>query len=180
MEPKAVRDMIDFILGGARSGKSAMAERIATTRAKQVVYIATAQNRDAEMSARIHHHQTRRPDNWITVEEPVDLDQVLKEYDRQNHLILVDCLTLWVSNLLCLSDSSVFALKKAALLEQLRQQQCDLILVSNETGLGIVPIGDLTRRFVDESGWLHQDIAQIADRVTLVVAGLPQLLKDTQ
>ncbi|MGB3620616.1 MAG: bifunctional adenosylcobinamide kinase/adenosylcobinamide-phosphate guanylyltransferase [Ketobacter sp.] len=153
---------------------------MATTRAKQVVYIATAQNRDAEMSARIHHHQTRRPDNWITVEEPVDLDQVLKEYDRQNHLILVECLTLWVSNLLCLSDSSVFALKKAALLEQLRQQQCDLILVSNETGLGIVPIGDLTRRFVDESGWLHQDIAQIADRVTLVVAGLPQLLKDTQ
>ncbi len=170
--------MIDLILGGARSGKSALAERIANESGMQVVYVATAQNRDSEMSARIHHHKTRRPSHWITIEEPIELHRILAEYDQREYLVLVDCLTLWVSNLLCLSDSNIYAEKKSALLRQLQRHQSDLILVSNETGMGIVPIGDLTRRFVDESGWLHQDIAQLADRVTLVVAGLPQRLKD--
>lgn len=170
--------MIHLILGGARSGKSALAEQLARETEREVVYIATAQSLDSEMQQRIARHLDRRPSHWQTVEEPVDLERALKQYDLKNTLLLVDCLTLWVSNLLCLDEGAHYTDKKQALLTQLRQQQCDLILVSNETGLGVIPMGNLTRRFVDESGWLHQDIARIADKVTLVVAGLPQTLKD--
>ncbi len=169
--------MIDLILGGARSGKSRLAEQRAHASGQQVVYIATAQHLDGEMAERIQHHQSRRPHQWTTVEEPVALAQALQTLDAPNRLILVDCLTLWVSNLLCLDNGNHFAEHKAALLTCLPGLQSDLILVSNETGRGIVPMGDLTRRFVDESGWLHQDLAQLADRVTLVVAGLPHQLK---
>ena len=152
--------MIDLILGGARSGKSRLAEQRAHASGQQVVYIATAQHLDGEMAERIQHHQSRRPHQWTTVEEPVALAQALQTLDAPNRLILVDCLTLWVSNLLCLDNGNHFAEHKAALLTCLPGLQSDLI-----------------RRFVDESGWLHQDLAQLADRVTLVVAGLPHQLK---
>lgn len=169
--------MIELILGGARSGKSRLAEQRASERNKRVAYVATAQNLDAEMATRIDHHQSRRPQQWITVEEPVALASTLRQLDQPETVILVDCLTLWVSNLLCLDNGGQFAAQKAALLTTLPQLSCDLILVSNETGMGVVPMGELSRRFVDESGWLHQEIAQLADRVTLVVAGLPHQLK---
>ncbi len=176
--------MIELILGGARSGKSRLAEQRAEQQAehngKQVVYVATAQNLDDEMAERIDHHQSRRPQQWTTREEPVALAQALQQIDEAadtDTLILVDCLTLWVSNLLCLDNGAHYDEHKQALLSCLPQLRSDIILVSNETGMGVVPMGDLTRRFVDESGWLHQDIAQLADRVTLVVAGLPHQLK---
>lgn len=169
--------MIELILGGARSGKSQLAEQRANVSQRQVVYIATAQRMDDEMSDRITHHQSRRPQHWVTVEEPVALAQALQEVDDPNTLILVDCLTLWISNLLCLDNGSHFDEHKAALLRTLPRLKSDLIMVSNETGMGVIPIGELTRRFVDESGWLHQDIAALADTVTLVVAGLPHQLK---
>jgi adenosylcobinamide kinase/adenosylcobinamide-phosphate guanylyltransferase len=177
--------MIELILGGARSGKSRLAEHRAAALGKQVVYIATAQNLDGEMASRILHHQSRRPSQWATLEEPVALSKALQQHNQPDNVILVDCLTLWISNLLCLPpgpdqsihQTDIFTQQKSALIAQLQQQQSDVILVSNETGMGVIPMGELTRRFVDESGWLHQELAQIADQVTLVVAGLPHQLK---
>lgn len=171
--------MIDLILGGARSGKSRLAEQRARDSLRPVVYIATAQSRDAEMQNRIAHHRERRPHAWQTVEEPLHLATAIREHARADNLVLVDCLTLWITNLLCHANSSLFAREKAALLDVLKQQP-NIILVSNETGLGVVPLGELTRRFVDETGWLHQELATLADRVTLVVAGLPHLLKSVE
>ncbi|RLU00395.1 bifunctional adenosylcobinamide kinase/adenosylcobinamide-phosphate guanylyltransferase [Ketobacter sp.] len=172
--------MIELILGGARSGKSQLAEQRALASNKAVVYVATAQNLDGEMAKRIDHHQRRRPPHWTTLEQPIALAQSLKQVDAKDTLILIDCLTLWVSNLLCLEEGHHFALEKQALLDLLPQMQSDVIMVSNETGLGVVPMGELSRRFVDESGWLHQALAALADQVTLVVAGLPLQLKPTQ
>ncbi|MAR89944.1 MAG: bifunctional adenosylcobinamide kinase/adenosylcobinamide-phosphate guanylyltransferase [Pseudomonadales bacterium] len=169
--------MIELILGGARSGKSRLAEQRAGAADKQVVYIATAQARDPEMAQRIQHHQGRRSGNWLTLEEPVALAKILRQQDAAGRLLLVDCLTLWLSNLLSLEPGPQFDQQRTDLLETLPRLQADVILVSNETGLGVVPTGELTRRFVDESGWLHQTLASLAQRVTLVVAGLPMALK---
>lgn len=171
--------MIDLILGGARSGKSRLAEQRAQDSQCEVVYIATAESRDGEMQDRIHHHRTRRPQHWQTVEEPLHLADAILYHSHPDKLILVDCLTLWLSNLLCHTDPALFEREKAALLDCL-QGHPRIILVSNETGLGVVPLGELTRRFVDEAGWLHQAIAAQADRVTLVVAGLPHILKSVE
>lgn len=179
--------MIDFILGGARSGKSRLAEQRAHDSQRPVVYIATAQSRDGEMQDRIAHHRQRRPAHWQTVEEPLYLADAIRRHSHADNLILVDCLTLWVTNLLCLEDShedshekpNLFEQQKSALLDCL-QTQPNVILVSNETGLGVVPLGELTRRFVDETGWLHQAIAAQAHRVTLVVAGLSHVLKSLE
>ncbi len=171
--------MIDLILGGARSGKSRLAEQRARDSEKQVVYIATAQPGDGEMQNRIAHHRAQRPSHWQTVEEPLYLGRAITEYARPDHLILVDCLTLWITNLLCHEDPALFEREKCALFLALEQRP-NLILVSNETGLGVVPLGDLTRRYVDEAGWLHQTLAANADRVTLVVAGLPLILKPVE
>ncbi len=170
--------MIDFILGGARSGKSKLAEQRAAESNKQVIYIATAERGDGEMTQRIQHHRQSRPQHWHTVEEAIDLSSPLQANDQAGTIILIDCLTLWVSNLLLKEDEKLFQHQKELFLQQLRcMQYSDVIMVSNETGLGIVPMGELSRRFVDESGWLHQEIAQIANRVTFVVAGLPHILK---
>ena len=170
--------MIEFIIGGARSGKSKLAEQTARDSNKTVVYIATAQRWDSEMDDRIQRHRDTRPSEWETIEEPLALAQALKQQDTPNTVVLVDCLTLWVSNLLGEEEASRFEAEKKAFLTQLQNtQHSDIILVTNETGLGVVPMGQLSRRFVDESGWLHQDIAQLAHRVTFVVAGLPHVLK---
>lgn len=171
--------MIDLILGGARSGKSRLAEQLARASQREVVYIATAESRDGEMHSRIAHHRERRPAEWLTVEEPLHLAAAIRQHARHDNLILVDCLTLWLTNLLCHADPTLFEREKAALMDAL-QTRPNVILVSNETGLGVVPLGELTRRFVDEAGWLHQELASIADRVTLVVAGLPHILKSVE
>ena len=169
--------MLDLILGGARSGKSRLAEQLARHSGLAVTYIATSQALDGEMSARIAHHRERRPAGWALVEEPVELGRVLREQAAPERCLLVDCLTLWLTNLLMLDDDTRLAMQRDALLESLGELPGRIILVSNETGLGVVPLGELTRRYVDEAGWLHQAVAERAERVQFCVAGLPMLLK---
>ena len=169
--------MIQLILGGARSGKSRLAEQYAIQSGLEVSYIATAQAHDDEMRDRIRHHQQQRPSDWKVIEESLNLAKTLLAIDHPQQLILVDCLTLWMSNLLLLEDPSVQVTQCQELLEVLPQLKAEIILVSNETGLGVVPMGQLSRRFVDESGRLHQQLGQIADRVLFCIAGFPMTLK---
>lgn len=172
--------MLELILGGARSGKSRFAERLAAESGPAVTYIATSQALDGEMTERIAHHRERRPAHWTLVEEPLQLARVLREQAAANRCLLVDCLTLWLTNLLMLDDAARLAEERDALLECLDGLPGRILLVSNETGLGVVPLGELTRRYVDEAGWLHQAVAQRAQRVTFMVAGLPMTLKGAQ
>ena len=169
--------MKQLILGGARSGKSNYAQQQAESGERQVVYIATAQGGDDEMRQRIALHQQQRPRHWILVEEQIALADVLQQQDAEQKCFLVDCLTLWLSNLLCHEDTSLFQHERNKLLEVMPALQSDVILVSNEVGQGIVPLGELNRRFVDEAGRLHQALAQQCDRVVWIMAGLPQVLK---
>lgn len=169
--------MLELILGGARSGKSRLAERLAIESGLAVTYLATAQPGDGEMAARIAHHQARRPAGWALVEEPVRLMQALRDHAAENRCLLVDCLTLWLTNLLLLDDGSALIRERDALIEGIAALPGRIVLVSNETGLGVVPLGELTRRYVDEAGWLHQALAERAQRVTFCVAGLPMILK---
>lgn len=171
--------MQSLILGGARSGKSALAERLATASAREVVYIATAQPRDGEMVERIAHHRARRPTAWLCVEEPLALAAALLQHAQAERCLLVDCLTLWLSNLLGKEGGSRFNAEREALLECLSTLPGELVLVSNEVGLGVVPMGELSRRFVDEAGRLHQALAARCERVIFVAAGLPLALKGT-
>jgi adenosylcobinamide kinase/adenosylcobinamide-phosphate guanylyltransferase len=169
--------MRSLILGGARSGKSALAERIALESDREVIYIATAQAHDAEMRARIDHHRARRPAQWSCVEEPVALAQVLCTHAREDRCLLVDCLTLWLSNVLHADQAQCFERERHALLQALPALPGQVVMVSNEVGLGVVPMGELSRRFVDEAGRLHQDLARCCERVWFVAAGLPLVLK---
>lgn len=172
--------MLELILGGARSGKSRLAERLAADSDLAVTYIATSQALDGEMAARIVHHRQRRPAHWALVEEPLQLARVLREQADAQRCLLVDCLTLWLTNLLMLEDPTRLAEERDAFLDCLGELPGRVILVSNETGLGVVPLGELTRRYVDEAGWLHQAVAERAQRVTFMVAGLPMILKGAQ
>ncbi|MBK5436147.1 bifunctional adenosylcobinamide kinase/adenosylcobinamide-phosphate guanylyltransferase [Pseudomonas sp. TH32] len=171
--------MLQMILGGARSGKSRLAEKLATDSGLSVTYIATSQPLDGEMSARVAHHRERRPAEWGLIEEPIELARVLKENASPNHCLLVDCLTLWLTNLLMLEDPDRLKEEREALLQALASLPGEIIFVSNETGMGVVPLGELTRRYVDEAGWLHQALAERCQRVVLTVAGLPLTLKGT-
>ncbi|MEO6675832.1 MAG: bifunctional adenosylcobinamide kinase/adenosylcobinamide-phosphate guanylyltransferase, partial [Pseudomonas sp.] len=132
-----------------------------------------------EMTARVAHHRERRPSEWGLIEEPVELARVLKEDATPNHCLLVDCLTLWLTNLLMLEDPDRLKEEREALLQTLATLPGEIIFVSNETGMGVVPLGELTRRYVDEAGWLHQALAERCQRVVLTVAGLPLTLKGT-
>lgn len=169
--------MKHLILGGARSGKSRFAEQCARDTGKQLCYLATAEARDGEMAQRIAHHRARRDDAWHLREEPLSLGAALGELDDPGRCILIDCLTLWLSN--CLATGQWQA-TRADFLDVLPTLQADVVLVSNEVGQGIVPLGELNRQFVDESGWLHQEVAGLCERVTLVTAGLPLALKQME
>lgn len=170
--------MIHFVLGGARSGKSQFAEKQAIASEKQLIYIATSEARDDAMARRIKkHQQSRSKDAWETCEEPIHLADIIEKYNDERYCILVDCLTLWLSNCLFDEDKALWQKQKQLLLSCLPNIKAQLLVVSNETGLGVVPMGQITRDFVDEAGLLHQDIAQLANQVTFVVAGLPQVLK---
>lgn len=171
--------MPTLILGGVRSGKSALAERLASASGREVVYLATAQAGDQEMARRIAHHRARRPAAWRCVEEPLALAAALQAQARADRCLLVDCLTLWLSNLLAVAEAERFERERAALLAVLPALPGEIVLVSNEVGLGIVPLGELTRRFVDEAGRLHQALAASCERVLFVAAGLPLALKGT-
>jgi adenosylcobinamide kinase/adenosylcobinamide-phosphate guanylyltransferase len=169
--------MKTLILGGARSGKSGFAERLAAQSGRTVTYLATAEAGDREMAARVAEHRLRRPPSWGLVEEPVGLAAALHAHAAEDRCLLVDCLTLWLSNLLCSDDPDALAREREALLAVLPALPGEIILVSNEVGLGVVPMGELSRRFVDEAGWLHQAIAAQCDRVVFTAAGLPLVLK---
>ena len=171
--------MLTLILGGARSGKSALAERLALDSGREVIYVATAQALDAEMDERIAHHRARRPVAWGSIEEPLALADVLREHARDDRFLLVDCLTLWLSNLLGIDDGVHLTSQRDSFLDIVSRLPGEVVFVSNEVGLGITPLGELTRRFVDEAGRLHQALAHDCDRVVFVAAGLPLTLKGT-
>lgn len=177
-----------LVLGGARSGKSGYAERLAIESGKEVVYIATATASDTEMAARIRHHRAGRPTEWITVEEPLALGNQLLRWSSPERLILVDCLTLWLGNLLFSSGEqfpevgiiplpALFHEQQDMLASALTRCSSDVVLVSNEVGMGILPVGAISRCFMDEQGRLNQAMAALCDRAILVTAGLPLVLK---
>ena len=199
-----------LVFGGARSGKSAYAEKLAIASGKEVVYIATARAGDGEMAVRIARHQRQRPAEWTTVEEPLALAQALQQWCTPGRLVLVDCLTLWLSNLMFADGTAYpdvgeialperFHAERAALLAVLTRATAgptnaaaatlaggadpatdalgDIVLVSNEVGMGIVPYGAISRAFTDEAGRLNQAVAAVCDRAVFVAAGLPLVLK---
>lgn len=171
--------MSDFrsllVLGGARSGKSRHAQALCEAIPGRLAYIATAQAFDAEMTDRIARHRAERGARWHTVDAPVDLPQAIIAGAAHADAILVDCLTLWLSNLL-LADEDIPG-RSAALIEAVRASPVPILLVTNEVGLSIVPDNALARRFRDEAGWLNQWVAAACERVDLVTAGLPLVLK---
>lgn len=169
--------MRELILGGVRSGKSRLAEQHAQASGLPVTYLATATVEDDEMRARIAHHQAQRPGHWQLVEEPLALAAALQRHAAAGQCVLVDCLTLWLTNLLCAQDEARLRQEVSALLKVLPGLPGHIILVSNETGMGVVPLGELTRRYCDEAGRLHQAVAQCCEKVILTVAGLPLNLK---
>jgi adenosylcobinamide kinase/adenosylcobinamide-phosphate guanylyltransferase len=169
--------MKTLILGGVRSGKSRLAERLASESGLPVTYVATATAQDEEMRRRIELHRVRRPGNWKVIEEPKRLAMTLADTAVTGHCVLVDCLTLWLTNLLTAEDATRFERERAALLAVLPTLASRIILVSNETNMGVAPLGELSRRYCDEAGRLHQELAQICDQVILTVAGLPHVLK---
>lgn len=169
--------MKTLILGGIKSGKSRLAEQLAVDSGLEVVYIATATAGDEEMEQRIARHREQRPEHWRLVEEPLNLSAVLRREAKADRCLLVDCLTLWLTNLLCADNAQTLRSSLDALPELLPELPGEQIFVSNETGLGIIPDNILSRRFLDLAGPLHQDMAKQCDQVILTVAGLPHLLK---
>ncbi|MCV6638955.1 bifunctional adenosylcobinamide kinase/adenosylcobinamide-phosphate guanylyltransferase [Candidatus Albibeggiatoa sp. nov. NOAA] len=170
---------LELILGGARSGKSHFAEQRARQSEQnglEVIYIATATAGDNEMADRIQHHQQQRPSHWYTAETPIHLAKTLQAHAHPQKCLIIDCLTLWLTNCL-LAEGHCWEQEQQLLLENIHMLPGQKILVGNEVGHGIVPMGELSRRFVDENGRLHQSLAQLADNVFWVVAGLPQVLK---
>lgn len=169
--------MKTLILGGVKSGKSALAERLAHAHDGPVIVIATATAFDSEMQARIDAHRATRPEHWHTVEAPTELPDALRRASATDTLVLVDCLTLWLTNLLIAEPRPDLNAAHDALLEALETAPGDTLLVSNENSFGVTPTNTLSREFLDNAGWLHQRIAARADRVALAVAGLPLILK---
>jgi adenosylcobinamide kinase/adenosylcobinamide-phosphate guanylyltransferase len=177
-----------LVFGGARSGKSAHAESLAAASGKTVIYVATAQAYDTEMANRIAQHRLNRNSGWHTVEEPLELGSVIVRESAPDRLILIDCLTVWLSNLLFSEEKKYpeigeivppesFRVQRGQFLQALDQAQGDVIMVSNEVGMGVIPQGAISRWFVDEAGRLNQAVAATSERVLWVAAGLPLALK---
>ena len=169
---------IYFITGGARSGKSAFAEKIATEIIGKHAYLATAQALDAEMVARIEHHRQRRGSAWDTFEEPLAVAELLGKLSGRYDVVLLDCLTLWLCNVMAHSDGDEAVSRQSDLLvEAIKNSKSTCIVVSNEVGLGIVPDNALARRFRDLAGFVNQRVAQVADEAYLLAAGIPVKIK---
>lgn len=166
---------LHLILGGARSGKSRYAEQLAHAADLPVAVIATAQNSDAEMAARIARHKSDRPSHWQLHEEPLALAASIRRMPPGT-FILVDCLTLWLNNVHYHAQDAGAACDD--LFAALANSDNSVLLVSNEISMGVVPLGPESRRYVDDLGRLHQSLAQLAERVTLLVAGIPLTLKE--
>lgn len=177
---------IQLILGGARSGKSQYAEQqaqqwFAENPSSQLHYVATAIACDPEMQARIAHHQQQRGQGWQEHEEPLALAQLFAQFSERD-IVLVDCLTLWLNNVIYNDGQTLNTQQIEQQLEQLlaalKGSKAKILLVSNEVGMGIVPLGEVSRLFVDYAGWTNQAIAKVAQRVVFMCAGLPLILKD--
>jgi adenosylcobinamide kinase/adenosylcobinamide-phosphate guanylyltransferase len=164
-----------LVLGGARSGKSAFAERLARDSGMERHYIATGQAYDDEMRDRIAKHRDDRGPSWITHEVPLELTRTLGEIDQAGRVVLIDCLTLWVTNLM-MSEADISA-RAAELVARVSASRATVLLVSNEVGLGIVPENRMAREFRDHAGRLHQQIAAAASDVFFIAAGLPLRMK---
>jgi adenosylcobinamide kinase / adenosylcobinamide-phosphate guanylyltransferase len=175
-EPSPPR--LTLVLGGARSGKSRHAETLALSWAPEALYLATAEPRDDEMRQRIAQHRARRGARWTTIEEPLALAPNLSTHARRGRPILVDCLTLWLANLL--EARRAVADEIDALLSALRPLAGPVVMVANEVGLGIVPDNPLAREFRDHAGRLNQGVAALSDCVVFVAAGLPLVLKSPE
>ncbi|PUA18362.1 bifunctional adenosylcobinamide kinase/adenosylcobinamide-phosphate guanylyltransferase [Glaciimonas sp. PCH181] len=185
--------MRTLVLGGARSGKSSYAEQLASATQREVIYVATASavtsSTDSEMQMRIALHRAQRPAHWQTVEQPLMLGAAIAEWSSPERVLLIDCLTVWLSNLLFLEEKNypeigkiippeLFHQERATFLQALADAKGDVILVSNEVGMGIVPQGAISRWFVDEAGRLNQAVAVACERAIFIAAGLPLILKD--
>jgi adenosylcobinamide kinase / adenosylcobinamide-phosphate guanylyltransferase len=166
---------ITLVLGGARSGKSRYAERLVEDAALSGTYCATAEALDAEMTERIAAHRARRGSFWRTVETPLALAPAIAAEAMPEHPILVDCLTLWLSNMLLAGHQADE--EAVVLCRVLQSAAAPIVLVSNEVGMGLVPETPVGRHFRDAAGWLNQEVAALADRVVFVAAGLPLVLK---
>jgi adenosylcobinamide kinase / adenosylcobinamide-phosphate guanylyltransferase len=175
MEPNPVAARSLLVLGGARSGKSAYAQSLAEATAPERLYLATAEAGDAEMTARIRRHQAGRGAGWTTLEEPLKLAEALRAAARTGRVVLVDCLTLWLANLM-LAGRGV-EVETARLTQAISALEGPALIVSNEVGLGLVPDTRLGRDFRDWQGRLNREVAHACDAVVLVAAGLPTLLK---
>lgn len=169
--------MKHLVLGGVRSGKSAFAQEQIAACAKPVCYVATSQVWDDEMASRVRQHKDNRPKEWQLIEEPLALASVLDSLNAPEQAVIVECFTLWLTNLLCLENDARLESEKCALLQAVERFEGDLVLVSSEVGLGIMPMNALARRFGDEAGAMNQALAKLTDRVTFVAAGLPLPLK---
>ncbi len=176
--PRQARFQKALVLGGARSGKSRFGLSLAEGFPAPRLFLATGEARDAEMAARIAAHQQERGPGWETQEVPLELPEALSRNQGRYGAILVDCLTMWLSNLMLrgLPDEELTAAGRR-LLAELSRTAAPTVFISNEVGLGIVPEGPLARKYRDQLGWLHQQVAAAADLVVLVVAGLPVTLK---
>lgn len=168
---------VELVLGGARSGKSGYALGLARAHGDAVSWIATAEARDDEMHERIARHRAERPAAWFSVEAPLALAAAIEQQAVPGRCVVVDCLTLWLSNVLLHADAATWPAQRDALLGLLDKVPGRLLLVSNEVGCGIVPDNALARRFRDEAGRLHQALAARVPRVTLVVAGIAVAVK---
>jgi len=177
--PKALRRPVVrlLILGGARSGKSRLAQDIAARRWRCPVYLATAEILDDEMAARVRMHRRARSRRWRCVEAPLEIAEIIRRGIPGKDGILVDCLTIWLSNVLLKEGRGAFARRRDELVKALHQARQDVILVANEVGMGVVPEHALGRTFRDLAGWLNQAVAKEADAVVFVTAGLPLVLK---
>lgn len=164
-----------LVLGGARSGKSSYAEKMAQSSGLQPLYLATGRAFDDEMENRIAIHRNRRGSDWQTVEEPLDLVGALTLHVAVDRFVLVDCLTLWLTNLM-MAERDVAA-ETAGLVAMLPNLAGPVVFVSNEVGFGIVPENRMAREFRDHAGFLHQAVAAVADEVYLIAAGLPLKMK---
>lgn len=174
--------MKQLVLGGVKSGKSKFAEQSAEALLRSEGYdaitlVATAQALDDEMHERIQRHKDDRPELWSVIEEPLRLSRVLSNHGHSNNVLVVDCLTLWLTNLLMLDDQKALDAELDAFLLAVEAFKGHLILVSNETNMGVMPLGELSRRYCDTIGTLHKKLALITDKVDLIVAGLPLPLK---
>lgn len=171
--------MKHLVLGGVRSGKSQFAERWVAEQREQIVYIATSQVWDGSMAERVAKHQSYRPEHWQTIEEPFKLAATLTRIaDEQPEAgVIVECCSLWLTNLLCAEDEPQLEAEREAFLSVLENYTLPIILVSAEVGLGIMPMNALARRYGDEIGVLNQRMAAICEEVTFVTAGLPMALK---